>query len=136
MPRTTLLSTIALAAACLCGAGQLSAQSTAAEPAVPTADTGSQVRMLPAQRVTARPTATREGVLALMDENRRLMGELRRQDRKVDSLERRLAYLRGPVTDSYNRDIARMSAEAAEVRARREALEARLGESTAGRNGP
>ena len=136
MPRTTLLSTFALAAACLCGAGQLSAQSTGAAPVLPTADTVSQVRMLPAQRVTARPKATREGVLALMDENRRLMGELRRQDQKVDSLERRLAHLRGPVTDAYNRDIARMSAEAAEVRARREALEARLGESTAGRNGP
>ena len=126
MPRKTLLSTIALAAACLCGAGQLSAQTAAVQSSVPTADTTQRIRMLPAQRVTAAPKATREGVLALMDENRRLMGELRRQDRKVDSLERRLAYLRGPLTDSYNRDIARMGAEAAETRARREALEARL----------
>lgn len=126
MPRTTLLSTIALAAACLCGAGQLSAQASSIESRLPTADTVQRIRTLPAQRVTAAPRATREGVLALMDENRRLMGELRRQDRKVDSLERRLAYLRGPLTDSYNRDIARMGAEAAETRARREALEARL----------
>ena len=127
MPRTSLLSTIVFAAACLCGAGSLSAQSASITPSAPVADSVPQMRMLPAQRVTARAKATREGVLALMDENRRLMGELRRQDRKVDSLERRLAYLRGPLTDSYNRDISRMSAEAAEMRARREALEARLG---------
>jgi predicted RNase H-like nuclease (RuvC/YqgF family) len=131
MPRTTLLSTIALAAACTLGGSSLGAQSitsTAAtfESQVPT-DTTTGVRMLPAQRVVAKqPKASREGVLALMEENRRLAAELRRQDQKVETLTRRLAHLRGPVTDGMNRDIARLDAEAAETRARRLELEARL----------
>ena len=122
MPRTTLLSTIALACACTFGAGRLSAQSPTATP-----DSASQVRTLQPVRVSAKARATREGVLALMDENRRLMGELYRQDRKIDSLSRRLAYIRGPLTEQMNKDIERMNDEAAQVRARREALEARLG---------
>ena len=131
MPRTTLLSTIALAAACTLGGSALGAQSitstaTTIESQVPT-DTTSGVRMLPTQRVVASQSkATREGVLALMEENRRLAGELRRQDEKVETLTRRLAYLRGPVTDGMNRDIARLDAQAAETRARRLELEARL----------
>ena len=140
MPRTTLLHTAALALACVCGGSTLGAQTTtpvaADAPAMPTTDSTLRVRMLPAQRVTAkREKATRDGVLALMQENRRLAGELRRQDEKIESLTRRLAYLRGPVTDSVTRDIARLDAQTAETRARRQALEARLnlleGETTA-----
>lgn len=131
MPRTTLLSTLALAAACTLGGSSLGAQS-ATTTSVPfesqvATDTASGVRMLPAQRVVARqPKASREGVLALMEENRRLAAELRRQDQKVETLTRRLAYLRGPVTDSVHRDIARLDAQAAETRTRRLELEARL----------
>ena len=72
MPRTTLLRTITLAFACLCGGRALGAQSAMPETTVPAATTDStrQVRALPAMRVTAeRPKATREGVLALMEEN-------------------------------------------------------------------
>jgi hypothetical protein len=130
MPRTTLLRTITFALACLCGGRALGAQtSTTSTPdqPVPTVDSTLQVRALPAMRVTAaRPKVTREGVLWLMEENIRLAGELRRQDEKVDSLARRLAYIRGPVTDSVTRDIARLDAQTAEARARRQALEARL----------
>lgn len=126
MPRTTLLSTLALALACICGGTTLGAQNVNSEI---TADSSLRVRMLPAQRVTAsQGKATREGVLALMEENRRLAAELRRQDEKVETLTRRLAYLKGPVTDSVNRDIARFDAQTAETRARRMALEARLAE--------
>lgn len=131
MPRTTLLRTITLALACICGGRALGAQSATTDTPVPVTTTDSTARMrmsaLPAVRVTAeKPKASREGVLALMEENIRLAGELRRQDRKVDELSRRLAYLRGPVTDSMNRDITRLDAQTAETRARRQALEARL----------
>lgn len=125
MPRTTLLSSIVFAAACSLGAGRLAAQATTPD------DSASQVRTLQAVRVSAKAKASREGVLWLMGENQRLMGELYRQDKKVDSLERRLAYIRGPVTDSMNRDIARLQSEAVATRARREALEARLDATTA-----
>ena len=129
MPRTTLLRTITLALACVCGGRALGAQSATTDTSVPVATTDStlQVRALPAMRVTAaKPRASREGVLALMEENIRLAGELRRQDQKVEELTRRLAWLTGPVTDSVNRDITRLDAQTAETRARRQALEARL----------
>lgn len=129
MPRTTLLRTITLALACICGGRALGAQSATMDTpvVVTTTDSTLQVRALPAMRVTAaKPEASREGVLALMEENIRLAGELRRQDKKVEELSRRLAYLRGPVTDSVNRDISRLDAQTAETRARRQALEARL----------
>ena len=129
MPRTTLLRTITLAFACICGGRALGAQSATTDTLVPAATTDStrQVRALPAMRVTAeKPKASREGVLALMEENIRLAGELRRQDQKVEELSRRLAHLKGPVTDSVNRDISRLDAQTAEARARRQALEARL----------
>lgn len=124
MPRSTLLSSITLALACVLGGSALGAQSTA--PVAPT-DSTPQVRMMPAMRVTAEKVkASRTGVLALMEENRRLAGELYRQDQKIDSLSRRLQHLRGPVTDSMNRDISRLDSQTAETRARRQALEARL----------
>ena len=129
MPRTTLLRTITLAFACICGGRALGAQSATADVLVPAAtiDSTRLVRALPAMRVTAaKPKASREGVLALMEENIRLAGELRRQDEKVDELSRRLAYIKGPVTDSVTRDISRLDAQTAETRARRQALEARL----------
>ena len=129
MPRTTLLRTITLAFACICGGRALGAQSATSVTPMPAAtmDSTRQVRSLPAMRVTAaKPKATREGVLALMEENIRLAGELRRQDQKVEELSRRLAYIKGPVTDSVNRDISRLDAQTAEARARRQALEARL----------
>lgn len=130
MPRTTLLRTITLALACICGGRALGAQSATTDTPVPvTTDSTARMSMsaLPAVRVTAaKPKASREGVLALMEENIRLAGELRRQDRKVDELSRRLAHLKGPVTDSVNRDISRLDAQTAETRARRQALEARL----------
>ena len=129
MPRTTLLRTLTLALACVCGGRALGAQSATTDSSVPAATTDStlQVRALPAMRVTAaKPKASREGVLALMEENIRLAGELRRQDQKVEELSRRLAWLKGPVTDSVNRDISRLDAQTAETRARRQALEARL----------
>lgn len=129
MPRTTLLRTITLAFACICGGRALGAQSATTDTPVPaaTVDSSRQVRALPAMRVTAeKPKASREGVLALMEENIRLAGELRRQDQKVEELARRLAHLKGPVTDSVNRDISRLDAQTAEARARRQALEARL----------
>jgi hypothetical protein len=129
MPRTTLLRTITLAFACICGGRALGAQSASMETPVPvmTTDSTPRVRALPAMRVTAeKPKASREGVLALMEENIRLAGELRRQDQKVEELSRRLAYIKGPVTDSVNRDISRLDAQTAETRARRQALEARL----------
>lgn len=84
-------------------------------------------RTLQAVVVTAeKPRATRQGVLALMEENRRLAGVLREQDRKIDRLEARLNYLRTTATDSVNRQIASLDTQTAETRARREALEARL----------
>ena len=129
MPRTTLLRTLTLAFACLCGGRALGAQSASTDTSVPAAtiDSSRQVHTLSAMRITAeKPKATREGVLALMEENIRLAGELRRQDRKVEELSRRLAYLQGPVTDSVNRDITRLDTQTAETRARRQALEARL----------
>ena len=129
MPRTTLLRTITLAFACICGGRALGAQSATPDTTVPaaTVDSTRQVRALPAMRVTAaKPKASRVGVLALMEEIIRLAGELRRQDQKVEELSRRLAYIKGPVTDSVTRDISRLDAQAAETRARRQALEARL----------
>ena len=87
MPRTTLLRTITLAFACICGGRALGAQSATPDTTVPAApmDSTRQVRALPAMRVTAaKPKASREGVLALMEENIRLAGELRRQDQKVE----------------------------------------------------
>ena len=45
---------------------------------------------------------------------------------KVEQLSGGLAYIKGPVTDSVTRDISRLDAQAAETRARRQALEARL----------
>lgn len=129
MPRTTLLGTVAIAFACICGGTTLGAQSTTPDlPEAPAStDSTLEVRMLPAQRITAKKQkATRESVLALMEENRRLAAELRRQDEKVEALTRRLAYLKGPVTDSVTRDIARIDAQTAETRTRRQALEARL----------
>ena len=129
MPRTTLPGTLALSFACVFGGTALGAQTTtptAPETAAVT-DSAMHVRMLPAQRITAtKSKATREGVLALMEENRRLAAELRRQDAKVETLTRRLAYLKGHVTDSLTTDIARLDAQAAETRSRRQALEARL----------
>lgn len=129
MPRTTLLRTITLAFACICGGRALGAQGATTDTSVPAATTDStrQVRALPAMRVTAeKPRASREGVLALMEENIRLADELRRQDQRVEELARRLAHLKGPVTDSVTRDISRLDAQTAEARARRQALEARL----------
>lgn len=129
MPRTTLLRTITLAFACICGGRALGAQSATTDTPMPVTvvDSSRQVRALPAMRVTAeKPKASREGVLALMEENIRLAGELRRQDQKVEELSRRLAHLKGPVTDSVNRDISRLDAQTAEARARRQALEIRL----------
>ena len=121
MPRKTLLSSITLAFACVCISATAGAQTTTPE------DSTLQVRALPTVTVTAaKPKASRAGVLALAQENRRLAAELYRQDRKIDSLNRRLAYLRGPATDSMNRDISRFDAQTAETRARRQALEARL----------
>lgn len=129
MPRSTLLRTITLAFACICGGRALGAQSATPDAPIPAATTDStrQIRALPAMRVTAeKPRASREGVLALMEENIRLASELRRQDEKVEALSRRLAHLKGPVTDSVTRDISRLDAQTAETRARRQALEARL----------
>lgn len=124
MPRSTLLSGITLALACVLGGSALGAQSTAP---VASTDSTPQVRMMPAMRVTAEKVkASRAGVLALAEENRRLAAELSRQDQKLDSLARRLLHLRGPVTDSVHRDIGRLDAQTAEARARRQALEARL----------
>ena len=121
MPRTTI-STIAIAFACICGGRTLGAQETTLP-----VDSSLQVRALPTVRVTAeKAKASRQGVLALMEENRRLAAELYRQDRKADSLARRLAYLKGPVTDSMTRDLARVDAQVLETRSRRQALEARL----------
>ena len=129
MPRSTLLRTITLAFACICGGRALGAQSATTVASVPAATTDStrQIRALPAMRVTAtKPRASRDGVIALMEENIRLAGELRRQDEKVEQLSRRLAFIKGPVTDSVNRDISRLDSQTAETRARRQALEARL----------
>lgn len=133
MPRTSPRFRLTLALACgLLGAPALGAQAGTVTPdapraPAPAADSTLHVRALPALRVTTkRRKATREGVLALMQENRRLEAELRRQDEQVEALTRRLAYLRGPVTDSVHRDIARFNAEAGDVRTRRQALEARL----------
>jgi hypothetical protein len=137
MPRTSPPLRLALAlACCLVGGSTLGAQGTSAAPPpsgspvttpATAGDSASRVRTLPTMRVTARgQKATREGVLALMQENRRLEAELRRQDEQVETLERRLAWLRGPATDSVQREITRFSTEATEVRARRQALEARL----------
>lgn len=124
MPRSTLLSGITLALACVLGGTALGAQSAA--PVAPT-DSTPQVRMMPAMRVTAEKVkASRAGVLALMEENRRLAGVLYLQDIRIDSLSRRLLHLRGAVTDSVNRDISRLDTQTAETRARRQALEARL----------
>lgn len=129
MPRTTLLFALVLTFAGASGATTLGAQSTTPGlPDVPaTTDSALLVRVLPAQHVVAKQQkASRQGVLALMAENRRLEGELRRQDEKIESLTRRLVHLKGHVTDSVTRDITRLDAQAAETRARRLALEARL----------
>jgi predicted RNase H-like nuclease (RuvC/YqgF family) len=128
MPRTNLLRPLTLALACVIGGRSLGAQATSADvPAPVVSDSSVRVRSLPAMRVTAaKEKASRDGVLALMEENRRLAAELRRHDEKVELLARRLAYLRGPVTDSVTRDITRIDAQTAEARARRQALEARL----------
>ena len=129
MPRTNLLCSFTLALACFVGAHAVGAQEATTNSTVPApvADSTQQVRALPAMRVTAeKPKASREGVLALMEENMRLGAELRRQDQKVESLTKRLAYLKGPATDSLNRDITRLDSQTAETRARRQALEARL----------
>ena len=61
MPRTTLLRTITLAFACLCGGQALGAQSATLETTVPAAtmDSTRQIRALPAMRVTAeKPKAS------------------------------------------------------------------------------
>jgi len=128
MPRTSLLRSLTLALACLVGGRALGAQTATETTSSPSAtDSVSAIRALPAMRVTASKEKTsREGVLFLMEENLRLAGELRRQDQKVDALARRLAYLKGPMTDSVTREIARVDAQTAETRARRQALEARL----------
>ena len=136
MPRTNLLRSLTLALACVIGGRSLGAQATSADaPAPLTSDSSVSVRALPAMRVTAaKEKASREGVLALMEENRRLAAELRRHDEKVELLARRLAYLKGTVTDSVTRDISRIDAQTAEARARRQALEARLQEIEGGQS--
>ena len=128
MPRTSLLRSLTLALACVLGGRAVGAQTTNEAAVPPTiSDSVPAIRALPAMRVVAtREKASREGVLALMEENLRLAAELRRQDQKVDALSRRLEYLKGPVTDSVTREIARVDAQTAETRARRQALEARL----------
>lgn len=70
--------------------------------------------------------ASRAGVLALMEENRRLAAVLAEHDRKVEKLAARLQHLQTVVTDSVTREIATIDNAAAEARARRVALEARL----------
>ena len=136
MPRTNLLRSLTLALACVIGGRSLGAQATSADvPASVISDSSVRVRALPAMRVTAaKEKASREGVLALMEENRRLAAELRRHDEKVELLARRLAYLKGTVTDSVTRDISRIDAQTAEARARRQALEARLQEIEGGQS--
>lgn len=136
MPRTNLLRSLTLAFACVIGGRSLGAQATSADaPAPVVSDSSVRVRTLPAMRVTAeKEKASREGVLALMEENRRLAAELRRHDEKVELLARRLAYLKGTVTDSVTRDISRIDAQTAEARARRQALEARLQEIEGGQS--
>ena len=136
MPRTNLLRSLTLALACVIGGRSLGAQATSADaPASVTSDSSVRIRALPAMRVTAaKEKASREGVLALMEENRRLAAELRRHDEKVELLARRLAYLKGTVTDSVTRDISRIDAQTAEARARRQALEARLQEIEGGQS--
>ena len=124
MPRTcTVLFTFALVAA----AG--SARPLAAQQAEPVAVADSTVRprQLAAVVITAeKAKASRAGVLALMEENRRLAGVLAAQDRRVTQLAARLHYLQTTVTDSVTREIATLDGAAAEARARRLALEARL----------
>ena len=126
MPRTRLvLSVIAVLA---CGAVRpLAAQQAQQQDSVVSVDSTTRVRQLAPMVITAeKARATRAGVLALMEENRRLAAVLAAHDRRVEELAARLRYLQTTVTDSVNREIAQLDGAAAEARARRLALEARL----------
>lgn len=70
----------------------------------------------------------RRALLAAARENRALRRRLERSDRAIDSLERHLVWLRTTVTDSLRREIAHLDSAAADARAEREALEARVRE--------
>jgi hypothetical protein len=133
MPRTSFVRSAAVALALF-----FSARSAHAQVVTTPAPADSDI-VVPARPDSLPPTvlhtvtikaesgkASRAGVLALMEENRHLAQELAGYDRKVSKLETRLAYLKGPVTDSLNRQITGLDAATAETRARRLELEARL----------
>jgi uncharacterized coiled-coil protein SlyX len=127
MPRTRLvLSFLAVLAA---GAFRpLGAQqSQQPQDSAVRVDSTTRVRQLAPMVITAeKQKVSRAGVLALMEENRRLAGVLAAHDRRVEQLAARLRYLQTTVTDSVTREIAQIDGAAAETRARRLALEARL----------
>jgi len=134
MPRTSFVRSAAVALALFFSARAVHAQAAPApatvpdsEIVVPSMPDSLRPQVLRTVTITAEPAkATRAGVIALGLENRRLERELAAYDRKVEKLENRLAYLKGPVTDSLNRQISGLDAATAETRNRRLALEARL----------
>ena len=102
-------------------------QAQQVESPAPVADSTVRVRQLAPMVITAeKAKASRAGVLALMEENRRLAAVLAAHDRKVEQLAARLHHLQTHVTDSVTREIATIDGAAAEARTRRLALEARL----------
>ena len=127
MPRTHLVLSFVLALAVAGAARPVAAQQAQAPDSSVGVDSTVRVRKLAPVVITAeKAKASRAGVLALMEENRRLAGVLAEHDRKVEQLAKRLHHLQTHVTDSVNRQIASIDGAAAETRARRLALEARL----------
>lgn len=129
MPRTRLvlpfIAVLAIGAIRPLGAQQ-SQQAQPQDSAIGV-DSTQRVRQLAPMVIRAEQAkASRAGVLALMEENRRLAGVLAAHDRRVEQLAARLRYLQTTVTDSVTREIAQIDGAAAETRARRLALEARL----------
>ena len=124
MPRTRII--VSLFAVVAAGAVRPIQAQQSGTPA-PVVDSTMRVRQLAPMVITAEKTkASRAGVLALIEENRRLAGVLAAHDRKVEELAARLLHLQTHVTDSVSREIATIDGAAAETRARRLALEARL----------
>ena len=125
MPRTRLVLSFVVALAAVGAARPVAAQQ--APDSGTRVDSVVRVRQLAPVVITAeKAKPSRAGVLALMEENRRLAAVLAEHDRKVEQLAKRLHHLQTHVTDSVTRQIATIDGAAAETRARRLALEARL----------